>query len=99
MMMRCSILFVTFATTALLAVAALTARVPRRSAQLVIRPARITLVRVAWIAILGPVAHALVAVTLYRRAGLLASGDIGAGHRYRGHRQGIPIYIRFPSAP
>jgi len=43
-------------------VATHTTRVPGCSAKLIIRLALVTLVRVTWIAILGPVAHALVAV-------------------------------------
>jgi len=78
----------------LLGVAALAARVARRAAEFVVRIAGTVegvgampvLVRVAWIAILGPVAHTLVAlaVRFAAMAAALAAGDDHVGHRDAG---------------
>ena len=83
----------TFAMATLLAVAAFTSRIPGRSAQFVIRPGQVSLVRVAWITIFGSVAYTLVAANFYGhgRHGLLASGDRSARHGHYGLCQGITV--------
>src|SRR5690348_1411165 len=82
---------------ALLRVAALASGVARNAAELIIRAERIALVRVARVAILRPVAHALVALLLRRllRRRRIGNARLTAGHgevgqRHRRSRQCIP---------
>src|SRR5450759_1044939 len=70
-----------------LAVTALATRVARRAAELVIGPGLVALVRVTWIATLGAVAHALVAVLPRNRTGSVAAEDVATCH---GHRSCCP---------
>jgi hypothetical protein len=58
------------------------------AAKLVIGPVRVALVRVTWIATLGAVAHALVAVVPCNSTGSVAAEDVAACHGHRPCCQG-----------
>src|SRR5450759_2828719 len=70
-----------------LAVTALATRVARLAAELVIGAGFVALVRVTWIATLGAVAHALVAVLPRNGTGSVAAEDVATCH---GHRSCCP---------